>query len=67
MEALNKVNVVAADADERARLVLTVFELAFLMRGWLYAQRGGDLGAERVRGIEGKEIHGCKLRLRNEI
>jgi hypothetical protein len=31
MEALDKINVVAADADEGARLVLAVFELALLM------------------------------------
>jgi hypothetical protein len=28
------------------------------MRGQLYAQCGGDLGAELVRGVEGEEIHG---------
>jgi hypothetical protein len=62
MEALDKVNFAATDADAPPGLTRAIFELTLLKGGQLYTKLCGDLGTELVRGIESEKIHQKCLR-----
>jgi hypothetical protein len=58
VQALDHEHIVAADADQRARLVLAVFELPFLVGGKLAAELDGDLLGQGTACIEPEYQHG---------
>ena len=68
MEALNDVDIGAADRVERPHLVLSVFECALFMRRKLAAERMRDRLAEIGRCLQRKQPRGVtRLRSRRNI
>ena len=60
-EAVDDVDVLAAHADERTRLVLAVLEVALLVAFDLGPHRPGDLVAELFRSLQGEDAHGALI------
>jgi hypothetical protein len=58
MQALDHEDILAADADQRACLVLAVFELPLLVVGKLAAELDGNLLGQGTACIEPEHQHG---------